>query len=115
MSSQNSGVLFFAGLVVGGLVGAGLALLLAPQSGEETRSQIKDKSFELKDGAVEGLAEAGQRAQAQADAWQEKGQEVTGAVSRSKDSIIQAVSQSKDRVVEAVGFSKADNTAGKVS
>ena len=63
MSSQNSGVLFFAGLVVGGLVGAGLALLLAPQSGEETRSQIKDKSFELKDGAVEGLAEAGQRAQ----------------------------------------------------
>ena len=115
MSSQNRGALFFAGLVTGGVVGAGLALLLAPQSGEETRSQIKDKSFELKDGAVEGLAEAGQRAQAQADAWQEKGQEVTGAISRSKDSIIQAVSQSKDRVVEAVGFSKADNAAGKVS
>ena len=115
MSSQNSGALFFAGLVMGGVVGAGLALLLAPQSGKETRSQIKDKSFELKDGAVEGLAEAGQRAQAQADAWQEKGQEVTGAISRSKDSIIQAVSQSKDRVVEAVGFSKADSAAGKVS
>ena len=96
MSSQNSGVLFFAGLVVGGLVGASLALLLAPQSGEETRTQIKDKSFELKDGAVEGLAEAGQRAQAQADAWQGKGQEVTEAISRSKDSIGQVVSQSKD-------------------
>ena len=103
MSSQSRGALFFAGLVMGGLVGAGLALLLAPQSGEETRSQIRDKSFELKDGAVEGLAEAGQRAQAQADAWQEKGQEVAKAVNRSKDSIIQAVSQSKDRVVEAVG------------
>jgi gas vesicle protein len=106
MSSQSRGALFFAGLVMGGLVGAGLALLLAPQSGEETRSQIRDKSFELKDGAVEGLAEAGQRAQAQADAWQEKGQEVAKAVNRSKDSIIQAVSQSKDRVVEAVGSSK---------
>ena len=115
MSSQNSGALFFAGLVMGGVVGAGLALLLAPQSGKETRSQIKDKSFELKDGAVEGLAEAGQRAQAQADAWQEKGQEVTGAISRSKDSIIQAVSQGKDRVAEAAGFSKADSAAGKVS
>jgi gas vesicle protein len=103
MSSQSRGALFFAGLVMGGLVGAGLALLLAPQSGEETRSQIRDKSFELKDGAVEGLAEAGQRAQAQADAWQEKGQEVAKAVNRSKDSIIQAVSQSKDRVVGAVG------------
>jgi gas vesicle protein len=115
MSNQNSGVLFFAGFVIGGLVGAGLALLLAPQSGEETRSQIKDKSFELKDGAVEGFAEAGQRAQAQADAWEEKGQEVTEAISRSKDSIGQAVSQSKDRVVKAVGFNRADNAEGKVS
>jgi len=103
MSSQNSGALFFAGLVIGGLVGAGLALLLTPQSGEEIRSQIRDKSFELKDGAVEGLAEAGHRAQEQVAVWQEKGQEVTEAISRSKDSIIQAVSQSKDRVGEAVG------------
>ena len=97
------------------MIDAGLALTLAPQSGEETRIQIRDKSFELKDGVVEGFAEAGQRAQAQADAWQEKGHEVTEAISRSKDSIGQAVSQSKDRVVEAVGFSKADNAAGKVS
>ncbi len=95
MSSQNGGVLFFTGFVIGGLL-AGLALLLAPQSGEETRGQIKDKSFELKDGVVEGLAEAGQRAQAQAEAWQEKGHEVTEAISRSKDNIGQAVSQSKD-------------------
>jgi gas vesicle protein len=96
MSSQNGGVLFFTGFVIGGLLGAGLALLLAPQSGEETRIRIKDKSFELKDGVVEGLAEAGQRAQAQADAWQEKGQEVTEAIGRSKGSIGQVVSQSKD-------------------
>ena len=112
MSSQNRGVLFFAGLVTGGVVGAGLALLLAPQTGEKTRSQIKDKSFELKDGAVEGFAEASQRAQAQADAWQKKGHEVTEAISRSSDSIGEAVSQSKDRVVKAVGFNRADNTAG---
>ena len=103
MSSQNKGTLFFVGLMTGGVVGAGLTLLLAPQSGEETRSQIRDKSFELKDGAVEGFAEVGQRAQAQAAVWQEKGQGVTEAISRSKDSIKQAVSQSKDRVVEAVG------------
>lgn len=103
MSSQNRGALFFAGLVMGGLVGAGLALLLAPQSGEEIRSQIRDKSFELKDGAVESIVEAGHRAQERVAVWQEKGQEVTEAISRSKDSISQAVSQSKDRVVEAVG------------
>lgn len=103
MSSQNSGSLFLAGLMMGGVVGAGVALLLAPQSGAATRSQIRDKGLELKDGAVEGLAEAGHRTQEQVDAWQEKGHEVTDAISRSKDSIIKAVSQSKDRVVEAVG------------
>ena len=72
MSSQNSGLLFLAGLVTGGVVGASLALLLAPQSGEATRSQIRDKGYELRDkgyelrdGAVEGLTEAGHRAQAQ--------------------------------------------------
>ena len=114
MSNQNSGILFLAGLMIGGLVGASLTLLLAPQSGEKTRSQIRAKSFTLKDGAVEGLAEAGHRAQAQVDAWQEKGQEVfekgkrstTEVISLSKDSIIQAVSQSKDRVDKAISSSE---------
>lgn len=108
MSSQNGGVLFFAGLMTGGVVGAGLALLLSPQSGAETRNQIRDKSLELKDQAAEGLAEASQRAQVQADAWQEKGQDMAKAVNRSKDNIIQVRSQSKDRVVEAAGFTKGE-------
>jgi gas vesicle protein len=54
MSDNNSDFLaFFTGMVIGGLVGAATALLLAPQSGEETRALIKDKSIELKDKAVE--------------------------------------------------------------
>jgi gas vesicle protein len=36
-------------LVVGGIVGAGLALLLAPQSGKRTRQQIADLAEDLKD------------------------------------------------------------------
>jgi len=44
---------FLAGFVLGGLAGAATALLLAPQSGEETRLQIRDKSIELKDKAAE--------------------------------------------------------------
>jgi gas vesicle protein len=110
MSKQNEGTLFFVGLLTGGLVGAGLALLLTPQSGEETRSQLRDKSLELKEEAAKGLAEASQRTQEQAAVWQEKSKEVlekgkqtaTEAISRGKDSIIQAVNQSADRVVEAI-------------
>jgi len=35
--------------IVGGLVGAGIALLTAPQSGRETREKIKDLAGEAKD------------------------------------------------------------------
>jgi gas vesicle protein len=38
---------FLAGFVIGGLVGAATALILAPQSGEQTRGQISSKSTEL--------------------------------------------------------------------
>jgi len=38
---------FLAGFVIGGLVGAATALILAPQSGEQTRGQISNKSTEL--------------------------------------------------------------------
>lgn len=53
MSDNNDFFTFFAGMVIGGLVGAATALLLAPASGEETRAILRDKSIELKDKAVE--------------------------------------------------------------
>ena len=40
-------------LVVGGLAGASLALLLAPQSGKRTRQQIADLAEDLKDYATD--------------------------------------------------------------
>lgn len=47
-----------AGLLIGGLVGAGAMLLLAPQSGKKTRAQIKKKSLELRDETTEAVEEA---------------------------------------------------------
>ncbi|MBN2146917.1 MAG: YtxH domain-containing protein [Anaerolineales bacterium] len=57
---------FLAGFVIGGLVGAATALLLAPQSGEQTRTVIHDKSIELKDKAVVAAEEARAKAEAAA-------------------------------------------------
>ena len=37
------------GMLIGGLAGAVTMLLLAPQSGKETRNQIQQKSIELRD------------------------------------------------------------------
>lgn len=46
---------FLAGFVIGGLVGAATALILAPQSGQDTRSQIAMKGNELRDASGERL------------------------------------------------------------
>ena len=53
MSDNDDFGVFMIGFIVGGVAGAVAALLLAPQSGEETRTMIKDKSIELRDKAVD--------------------------------------------------------------
>lgn len=49
----NTGVGFLSGLVVGAFAGAILALVLAPQSGEETRELIMGKAQEAKGKALD--------------------------------------------------------------
>ncbi len=45
------GMITIFSFLVGGAVGAGLALLLAPQSGKKTRKQIRDIADELSEQA----------------------------------------------------------------
>jgi YtxH-like protein len=44
--SDRGGPSFVAGIVIGALIGAALAMLLAPWSGEETRDVLRAKSRE---------------------------------------------------------------------
>jgi gas vesicle protein len=46
---MNKAISFLTGVLLGGLVGATLAILLAPSSGVELRGQIQDRSIELRD------------------------------------------------------------------
>jgi gas vesicle protein len=66
MSDRDEFGAFLVGFIVGGLTGAVVALLFAPQSGEETRALIKDKSIELRDRASHTAEEALARAEAAA-------------------------------------------------
>ena len=63
MSDRDEFGAFLIGFVVGGLAGAVTALLMAPQSGIETRELIREKSIELADRANEGVDDAYSKAE----------------------------------------------------
>lgn len=63
MSDRDSFGAFLVGFFVGGITGAVVSLLLAPQSGEETRTVIKEKAIELKDKTATTAEEVYQKAE----------------------------------------------------
>jgi gas vesicle protein len=50
---------FAAGLVVGALLGASIALLYAPERGDRTRRAVRRRLERLREDAAEGLGRAG--------------------------------------------------------
>jgi gas vesicle protein len=84
MSDRDEFGAFLVGFIVGGLSGAVAALLFAPQSGEETRALIKDKSIELRDRAQVTAEEAIARAEVVVDDVRERGKGAMDAVRKTK-------------------------------
>jgi len=77
MDESNDGFgAFLSGFLMGALVGGAVALLLAPQAGEDTRMLIKDKSIEIKDRTSEKAGEYAQKTKESAASLQHRGQVV---------------------------------------
>lgn len=53
MSDHDEFGAFLIGFIIGGLTGAAVSLIMAPQSGEETREFLKERAIELRDKASE--------------------------------------------------------------
>jgi gas vesicle protein len=88
--NNQSGSGFLAGFIIGGLLGAVAALLMAPQPGAETRAQLKNKSLEFQ----QGLGEASRMAQGQVASLQEKGQATLDWSKQSAGGVIERVKSS---------------------
>jgi gas vesicle protein len=58
MAERDEFGAFLIGFIIGGLTGAVSALLMAPQSGVETRTIIREKAIELRDRASETVEDA---------------------------------------------------------
>jgi gas vesicle protein len=60
--SENTGSKMFFSFLTGAAIGAGLALLFAPQSGKETRRQIKDFSEKIGNDVKESVEKISEKA-----------------------------------------------------
>jgi gas vesicle protein len=94
---------FLAGFVIGGLVGAATAIILAPQSGEETRAQISAKGSELRHVGEERIHEYRQLAGSAVEDARSRVQETTGTV------------QERARIVLDEGKSKVSGVISKTA
>jgi gas vesicle protein len=86
MSGDSGFGSFLAGLVIGGLIGAAIGLLLAPESGEDMREQVGDfvdeRMRDFGDAVTEGKAAADQARTAMLTALQRE----TGADAPAEES-----------------------------
>ncbi len=75
--------------LLGGLVGAGFALLMAPQSGRETRQKIKDLSDDVKEKAMGYAGDVKEKVTSTIDKgkemYEEKKSIITSAIDAGKD------------------------------
>src|SRR5690625_3499931 len=93
MSDQINSKDFIIGTLVGGIVGATVALLFAPKSGRDLRAdlnegatQVKEKASAWKDIAQEKGSEWKEVDQEKGSDWYEKGTELTKqAIDRSEE------------------------------
>jgi len=113
MANQNNSGEFFAGFIVGGLLGAAIALLLAPQSGEETRAQIMEKSDEFKNVAGEGLADSRARADAILNDARARAESIV-IDAKGKAENIQAQAKLQTVDLKAKGKTAIDEQTGKL-
>lgn len=82
---------FLTGLIVGGLLGAGTALLIAPRSGRHTRRRIRRAAEDLGDRAEEGLQRA-------ADDVRRVASDARRVAERSGEQVRRSVERSREKL-----------------
>lgn len=102
-SSFQSTKSMLIGFLLGGLAGAGAMLLLAPQSGAETRAQIRVKSIQLRDQTAAGVKNALEQARVETEEM------ATGVREKAEE----LKHRGQEKIVEQIDRASAALDAGK--
>ena len=98
--------------LVGALVGAGLALLFAPQTGEETQEEIRERAKKLRSAAEERIKEAQQTLELRLEGLREELHARVDQIKEAVDSGRQAAVEARGDLSEKLDRSKAAYRAG---
>ena len=113
MAERDSGFgSFLVGFLIGGITGAVISLLYAPQSGEQTRAVIKEKAIELRDKSVETLDETYKQAEVAANDAVEKAQDLIRLAEKKANEV---GAQGTEIVEEVVSKVKPKKTVTELS
>ncbi|CAN5813380.1 hypothetical protein BH20GEM1_BH20GEM1_09390 [soil metagenome] len=111
MAAQDSGLAdFMMAFSLGALFGAGMALFLAPQSGEKTRTELGKKSKKWKKQAGEKIDSAGETLKETGGEWLEDAEdwssEIADAVEDGLKTIREVVEDEIGKVEKRLGKKK---------
>lgn len=99
-NNENELGSFLAGFVIGALVGAATALILAPQSGEATRHKIASTSSELRSSADLHTRDYRDRASSILSDTRSKAQNLTDQVQEQVRIVLDAGKEQTEQIAE---------------
>ncbi len=103
---------FLIGFIIGGLTGAAIALIMAPQTGEETRAVLRDRAIELRDKAQETAQTMQEQVGSQADVVRTRATDLANKARSSADDLRQRgqvmVEQQRSRLQNLRGGMQSD-------
>lgn len=98
--------------LLGALMGAGVALLLAPRSGEETQQELKERALRFRDAAEDRMKEAQRQIEERLDQARAELMERVEAVKEAVDAGRDAAREARGDLENRIERSKAAYRAG---
>jgi len=105
--------MFVAGMLIGGAIGATVALLYAPQRGDETRDYLKQKTNEYSDAVKTKAGDLSEAAKVKANEFSTKATEVAGTVKTKTSELTESAKTKAQDLTDSVK-SKAGETFSAV-